>query len=61
MLSPARRAGSAGYEELSRLAHLGIIYFEEEAQRKRPVVWFDELVIELRFDPDTGGTTTAVP
>jgi predicted transcriptional regulator len=49
------------HEELSRLARLGIVYFEEEAQRKRPVVWFDEFVIELSFDPDTGGTATAAP
>ena len=27
------------HEELSRLAQLGIIFFEEEGQRKRPVVW----------------------
>lgn len=37
-------------QELSKLARLGIIYFEEEGQSKRPVVWFDELVIELPFD-----------
>jgi predicted transcriptional regulator len=49
------------HEELSRLAQLGIIYFEVEAQSKRPVVWFDELVIELPFDPETGGTATAAP
>jgi predicted transcriptional regulator len=49
------------HEELSRLARLGIVYFEEEAQRKRPVVWFDEIVIELSFDPETGGTATAAP
>lgn len=48
--------------ELSRLAQLGIIYFEEDGQRKRPVVWFDELVINLPFDPDTApdaATTTS--
>jgi predicted transcriptional regulator len=47
------------HEELSRLAQLGIIFFEEDGQRKRPVVWFDELVITLPFDPETRGTTTA--
>jgi predicted transcriptional regulator len=46
------------HEELARLARLGIIYFEEEGQRKRPVVWFDELVINLPFDPDTGDTAS---
>lgn len=49
------------HEELSRLAQLGIIYFEEEGRSKRPVVWFDELVIELPFDSETDGTATALP
>ncbi|CQH63944.1 HTH domain protein (plasmid) [Halobacterium hubeiense] len=49
------------HEELSRLAQLGIIFFEEDGQRKRPVVWFDELVINLPFDPETGDTATAAP
>lgn len=40
------------YEELNELARLGIIYFEEEGRRKRPVVWFDELVIQLPFGSD---------
>ncbi len=47
------------HEELSRLAQLGIIFFEEEGQSKRPVVWFDELVINLPFDPETGDRVTA--
>ena len=47
------------HEELARLARLGIIYFEENGQRKRPVVWFDELVINLPFDPETVDTSTA--
>jgi len=47
------------HEELSRLARLGIVYFEEEGQRKRPVVWFDDLVINLPMDPDAGDTATA--
>jgi len=46
------------YEELSRLARLGIVFFEEDGQRKRPVVWFDELVISLPFDPEAGETAT---
>ncbi|MFD1597484.1 hypothetical protein [Halobellus rarus] len=44
------------HEELSRLAQLGIIFFEEDGQSKRPVVWFDELVINLPFDSETGDT-----
>jgi len=49
------------HEELSRLAQLGIIFFEEDGQRKRPVVWFDELVINLPFDPEAGDTAAASP
>lgn len=49
------------HEELARLARLGIIYFEEDGRRKRPVVWFDELVIELPFDPEAGDTATVAP
>jgi Predicted transcriptional regulator len=47
------------HEELSQLAQLGIIFFEEDGQSKRPVVWFDELVINLPFDPDAGDTAAA--
>jgi predicted transcriptional regulator len=47
------------HEELTRLAKLGIIFFEEDGQRKRPVVWFDELVITLPFDPESSDTATA--
>ena len=49
------------HEELSRLAQLGIIFFEEDGQSKRPIVWFDELVITLPFDPEAGDTATAAP
>ncbi|WP_171908121.1 hypothetical protein [Natrialba sp. SSL1] len=49
------------HEELSRLAQLGIIFFEENGQSKRPVVWFDELVIDLSFDPEAGDTAAAAP
>jgi predicted transcriptional regulator len=49
------------HEELSRLAQLGIIFFEKEGQSKRPVVWFDELVINLPFDPEAGDTAAAAP
>ncbi|QAU14339.1 hypothetical protein EKH57_05485 [Halorubrum sp. BOL3-1] len=48
------------YDELSRLAQLGIIFFEEEGQSKQPVVWFDELTITLPFDSAVGDTTTVV-
>jgi len=47
------------HEELGRLARLGVIYFEEDGQSKRPVVWFDELVINLPFEREKGGTAPA--
>jgi predicted transcriptional regulator len=49
------------HEELSRLAQLGIIFFEENGQSKRPIVWFDELVINLPFDSEANDTATAAP
>jgi predicted transcriptional regulator len=49
------------HDELSHLAQLGIIFFEEDGQRKRPVVWFDELVITLPFEPNTEDTAAAAP
>jgi predicted transcriptional regulator len=47
------------HEELSRLAQLGVIFFEEDGQRKRPVVWFDELVISLPFEKPKGSDTAS--
>ena len=49
------------HEELGRLARLGVVFFEEDGQRKRPVVWFDELVINLPLDPEVDDTTAAAP
>jgi predicted transcriptional regulator len=49
------------YEELSRLAQLGIIFFEEDGQSKRPVVWFNELVINLPFHPEADNAAPATP
>jgi len=49
------------HEELSRLAQLGIIFLEEDGQSKRPVVWFNELVINLSFDLATDDTVAAAP
>jgi len=47
--------------ELRRLAQLGIIFFESDGQKKRPVVWFDELIINLPFDSKAGDTTAVTP
>ncbi|WP_181950683.1 MULTISPECIES: HVO_A0114 family putative DNA-binding protein [Haloferax] len=47
------------HEELNRLARLGVIFFEQEGQSKRPVVWFDELVINLPFDMENNDTAAA--
>ena len=49
------------HEELGRLARLGVIVFEEDGQRKRPVVWFDELIIDLPFAPEPGDTAATAP
>lgn len=46
------------HEELSRLAQLGIIYYEEEGRSKRPIVWFDQLVIDLPFESNSGRRAT---
>lgn len=49
------------HEELSRLAQMGIIFFEEDGQCKRPVVWFDELIINFLSNPESRDTATATP
>lgn len=45
--------------ELTELARVGVIYFEDEGRSKRPVVWFDELLISLPFEPDVGDAASA--
>lgn len=35
------------------LQQLGVIYFAEEGQSKRPVVWFDDLVIDSPFGEES--------
>lgn len=49
------------HEELARLAQVGVVYFEEEGRRKRPVVWFDELLIDLPFPTDDVDRAAASP
>ncbi|WP_053947149.1 HVO_A0114 family putative DNA-binding protein [Halolamina sediminis] len=49
------------HDELTRLAQLGVVRFEDEGQRKRPVVPFDELVIDLPLDPESGDSAAAAP
>ena len=46
------------HEVLNRLSQLGIIFFKEDGQSKRPVVWFDELVITPSFESESGDTVT---
>jgi predicted transcriptional regulator len=50
----------ASYEELTRFAQLGIVYFNEESLSKRPVVWFDELVVDLPFESKDRDNVTAI-
>jgi predicted transcriptional regulator len=49
------------HEELTRLARLGVVLFEEEGRSKRPVVWFDELIIDLPFGPEDGDAAATTP
>jgi predicted transcriptional regulator len=44
---------STVHTQLIRLESLGVIYFAEEGQSKRPVVWFDDLVIDIPFEEET--------
>ncbi len=37
------------------------MFFEEGGQSKFPVVWFDELTINLLFDPDAGDISATKP
>ena len=50
---------STVHKQLTRLESLGVIYFDEEGQSKRPVVWFNDLVIDLPFDEESEATETA--
>jgi predicted transcriptional regulator len=51
---------STVHEQLTRLESLGVIYFAEEGQSKRPVVWFDDLVIDIPFDEESETADHAV-
>jgi predicted transcriptional regulator len=48
------------HDQLTRLESLGVIYFAEEGQSKRPVVWFDDLVIDIPFDEESEPADRAV-
>lgn len=41
------------HNQLTRLESLGVIYFAEEGQSKRPVVWFDDLLIDIPFGEES--------
>ena len=43
------------HDELAKLEALGVIYFEQDGQAKRPVVWFDELDIRLLMGESEDG------
>lgn len=49
------------HEELTRFSQMGIVYFEDNGRSKRPVVWFDELVIDLSFESKDSDTATETP
>lgn len=47
------------HEQLIRLENLGVIYFEQEGQARRPVVRFDELVIRVLFTSESNQAVAA--
>lgn len=47
------------HDELAKLEALGVIYFEQDGQAKRPVVWFDELDIRLLVGESEDGAEPA--
>lgn len=43
------------HRNLEELAELGLIEFEEKGRSKRPLVWYDEIDVELPLhEPDAG-------
>lgn len=48
------------HDELTRLEAMGIIYFAEEGSSKRPVVWFDDLVIDIALVEDGESSSDSV-
>ena len=52
---------STVHKQLTRLDSLGVIYFAEEGQSKRPVVRFDDLVIDIPFDDETETAPAEAP
>ena len=42
------------HEDLTLLEQLGVVWFEEEGRARRPVFPFDELVISVEFDRESG-------
>lgn len=48
------------HRNLTELAELGIIEFVQEGQSKRPVVSFDELVVDIDLPSGQGDNTHAV-
>lgn len=47
---------------LARLEELGLVRFEQDGQAKRPVVWYDEVEIDIQLTaigPDDSGPATA--
>jgi predicted transcriptional regulator len=47
------------HEQLVRLDNMGVIYFAEEGQAKRPVVWFDELIMRVPFTSESNHAAAA--
>lgn len=42
------------HDNLEELEQLGLVRFEADGRSKRPVVWYDEIAVELELDSDEG-------
>ena len=49
------------HEELTKLARLGLVRFEQQGQAKRPKFRYDEVLISLPFGPDDASDVVSVP
>ncbi|WP_423745090.1 winged helix-turn-helix transcriptional regulator (plasmid) [Haladaptatus sp. SPP-AMP-3] len=42
------------HDNLEELEQLGLVRFEADGRSKRPVVWYDEIAVELELNSDEG-------
>jgi len=44
------------HDELTALARLNLVYFETEGRAKRPMVWYDDIDVELPITREESAT-----